>query len=283
MSQRNLIIFEDISERTAKLFTTSYSTSFSKSIAFLNPRMRQHIYNIYGFVRLADEIVDSFNKQDREEMLEKFEAEYAQAKIRNHSINPIIHAFLRTKNKFQIEDHLVESFLESMRMDLGNMSTLDESLYQKYIYGSAEVVGLMCLHVFVDGDSAQYEKLKPAAQHFGAALQKINFLRDFSSDFYHLERLYFPYVDFRNFSEQDKKKIEKDIENDLHIAITGIRKLPRGAIVAVYLAYRYFNQLFLQIKKTEAKCLLQNRLRVTDYKKSLLVFKVFLRGNLNRI
>lgn len=281
MSKLNKDIYQQICHETAKRVTERYSTSFSRSILFFSKEIRQEIYNIYGFVRFADEIVDTFHEYDKEKMLGDFIAEYHHALKIGHSMNPIIHAFIGTKKKFDIPDAMADAFLDSMKMDLGLIENLNQEEYNRYIYGSAEVVGLMCLKVFVGGNDAEYEKLKPYAQAFGAALQKINFLRDISADYHQLNRTYFPNIDFKNFTEEEKLAIEEDIAHDFDMALKGIKMLPKNSMVAVYLAYRYYKKLFLEIKKTRHSQLFNTRIRVSSYDKSILFMKVYLRGSFN--
>lgn len=273
----NRIIYENICHLSSKMVTKKYSTSFYKSIQFFPKEMRKDIYNIYGFVRFADEIVDTFHEFDKRFLLKDFYENYKIALEKGISMNPVLHSFCATKKKYHIPDDLVEAFLYSMEMDLGDIKYLNDEQYKQYIYGSAEVVGLMCLKVFTEGNETEYEILKPYAQAFGAALQKINFLRDVSEDFTRLNRTYFPNIDFLRFSEKDKIQIERDIEQDLDVAYRGIKKLPVKSKFAVYLGYRYYGRLFRRIQKTNHQTLFTQRISVSRYEKSLLFIKVFVR------
>lgn len=270
----NLLLYDKVSEKTAYVVTNKYSTSFSRSIIFLEPEIRRNIYNIYGFVRIADEIVDTFHIAEKEHMFESFCTEYHYALQRGISINPVIHAFVLTQKKYGIPQHLVDAFLQSMRMDLGDMQQIDDQTYKQYIYGSAEVVGLMCLQVFVRGNQNKYEQLKPFAQSLGAAFQKVNFLRDLQADFNQLHRNYFPGVDFDRFTEADKRKIEQEIQEDFDHAIKGIRQLPLDCRYAVYLAYRYYKRLLNKIRNSAPEHIQQNRVRVNNFEKLVLFSKV---------
>ncbi len=277
----NFALFEKVSNETAQLVTTSYSTSFSRSILFLEPEIRKNIYNVYGFVRLADEIVDTFHDYDKKQLLDDFVKDYKDTLGRGISLNPILNAFCQTQKKYKIPQNLVDSFLDSMYMDLGDMSSLNEKEYEQYIYGSAEVVGLMCLYVFLNGDSERFEELKPAAQSLGAALQKVNFLRDIQADFELLHRTYFPNVDFNNFNTTDKEQIEQDIENDFKNALIGIKKLPVSSRFAVYLAYRYYKRLFNKIRTTDSSQIMKRRIRVNNAEKAVLFSKIMVYKTFN--
>ncbi len=277
----NLEIFNAFCGQSSKMVTEKYSTSFYRASSLFKPEIRQHIYNIYGFVRLADEIVDTFHDYDKVKLMEEFEENYKSARENCISLNPILHSFCLTQREKKIPQHLVDAFLHSMKMDLGEIKDLNDEKYNEYIYGSAEVVGLMCLKVFVNGELEEYEKLKPYAQSLGAAFQKINFLRDIRADFTDLNRTYFPNVDFNNFSVADKKTIEKDIAEDFAHAKIGIKMLPMSCKLAVYMAYKYYFNLFKKIRKTEPELLLTKRIRVSNARKIYLMGEMILNKNLN--
>lgn len=275
----NFQLYHSISDATNKLITKSYSTSFSRSIIFLEPEIRRNIYNVYGFVRLADEIVDTFHDFDKTKLLDEFTNEYKTSLKRGISLNPIIQAFCETQKKYNIPQHLVDAFLKSMYMDLGDMTSLNQEEYETYIYGSAEVVGLMCLNIFLDGNQKKFKELEPSAKHLGAALQKVNFLRDISADYHQLNRTYFPNVDFNNFTKSDKISIEDDIENDFKEALKGIKKLPLTSRFAVYLAYRYYRSLNKKIRSTNESVIFKKRIRVNNLEKFLLFSKIAIYKN----
>lgn len=275
----NFQLYHSISDATSKLITKSYSTSFSRSIIFLEPEIRRNIYNVYGFVRLADEIVDTFHDFDKTKLLDEFTNEYKTSLKRGISLNPIIQAFCETQKKYNIPQHLVDAFLKSMYMDLGDMTSLNQEEYETYIYGSAEVVGLMCLNIFLDGNQKKFKELEPSAKHLGAALQKVNFLRDISADYHQLNRTYFPNVDFNNFTKSDKISIEDDIENDFKEALKGIKKLPLTSRFAVYLAYRYYRSLNKKIRSTNESVIFKKRIRVNNLEKFLLFSKIAIYKN----
>ncbi len=277
----NLKIFENVSHLTSKIVTEKYSTSFSTASTLFSPEIRQHIYNIYGFVRLADEIVDTFHDYDKELLLNNFVRDYNEALRIGISLNPVINSFCKTITEKKIPLDLVDTFLHSMRMDLGEIKNLDDFKYKEYIYGSAEVVGLMCLKVFVNGDVDEYEKLKPHAQSLGAAFQKINFLRDLNADFQELNRTYFPDVDFQNFTECHKQEIEEDIAKDFAHALIGIKKLPITSKVAVYLAYKYYIHLFRKIQACRPQHLMEKRIRLSNARKAYLLGEMVLMKNLS--
>ncbi len=275
-------LFHDVSMQCSKLTTQKYSTSFSSAIKLLHKDLQTPIYNIYGFVRFADEIVDTFHEHDKAELLEEFKKETYKAIERRISLNPILQSFQLTVNKYEIDISLVDAFFRSMEYDL-NRSTYDAAGYQDYIYGSAEVVGLMCLTIFCENDAAQYEKLKPFAQSLGAAFQKVNFLRDVKSDFQILERTYFPNVDFTNFTSDSKKNIEEEIMADFASAYKGIIELPLKARFGVYVAYKYYFSLFRKIKKVQPAKMLEQRIRIPAYSKALIVARAGLKNQLNLI
>ncbi len=259
-------LFDDLSVQISRLTTRSYSTSFSLGIYFLHDRLRDPIYSIYGFVRVADEIVDSFEGYDQEYLLSKFKADAYEAIERGISSNPVLNSFQKVVHDYAIDLNLIERFLKSMEMDLQKVDYDDEK-YQEYILGSAEVVGLMCLHVFTEGDKAMFRELKPFAMKLGAAFQKVNFLRDLKEDYHILGRTYFPGIDMQNFSAGAKKEIEKEIEEDFKVALQGIKKLPVSSKGGVYLAYVYYQSLFNKIKKLPPKRVLLGRIRINNGKK----------------
>ena len=256
-------IFDDISKKSSKIVTNAYSTSFSLGIRFLDKELRNSIYAIYGFVRFADEIVDSFHDFKREDLLTRFRKDAFIAIEDGISLNPILNSFQLTVNKYGIPFGLIETFLDSMAMDISQKGH-DQESYEKYILGSAEVVGLMCLKVFVNGDNQKYESLKPSAMKLGAAFQKINFLRDLNADFNGLGRVYFPNINVNRFSEQTKDRIEKEIESDFHEGYMGIKQLPKSSRFGVYVAYVYYARLLKKIKKTPANCVLEKRIRIPN-------------------
>lgn len=273
-------IFYELSQECSKATTEKYSTSFSSAIRLLHPEMRMPIFNIYGFVRFADEIVDTFHEFDKAALLQEFKADTYAAIERKISLNPILNSFQITVNKYQISHELIEAFFKSMEMDL-KKGSYDNAGYEEYIYGSAEVVGLMCLFVFCEGDTRRYQQLKPAAQSLGAAFQKINFLRDVKEDFQLLSRTYFPGVDFSNFTDHEKRKIEAEIETDFKNAYIGIVQLPIKARFGVYVAYKYYNSLFKKIKKKTPVNILEQRIRIPNYGKVFIIAKASVRAQLN--
>ena len=275
-------LFHNVSEKCSRVTTEEYSTSFSSAIRLLHQDIRQPIYNIYGFVRFADEIVDTFHEQDKALLLEQFRQETFAAIDRGLSLNPILHSFQKTVKQFSIDPALITAFFKSMEMDLGK-SIYNDSEYNEYIYGSAEVVGLMCLYVFCEGDKQQYAKLKPAAQSLGAAFQKVNFLRDVKSDYTDLNRVYFPQVDFQNFTSRMKSEIEADIAQDFRSAYRGIVQLPWKARFGVYVAYKYYLSLFLRIKRIQASRIMRERIRIPNYLKAMIVVRAGLKNQLKLI
>jgi len=264
----------------SELITQRYSTSFSMGIRAFDRPFRGPIYAIYGFVRFADEIVDTFHNYPKKTLLDRFRQETYLAIEEKISLNPVLQAFQETVNQYGIEQELIDAFLDSMEMDLHHQS-YEDHLYDKYIYGSAEVVGLMCLRVFCEGDDAYYQRLKEPARRLGAAFQKINFLRDIKSDFDDRGRVYFPGVDFSNFDNEQKKIIEADIEADFKAGLSGIKQLPEGARFGVYLAYKYYTQLFAKIRRAPAQHVADTRIRVSDKRKMYLLFSSALRHSLN--
>lgn len=279
----NLNIYDSVCGLSSKIVTEKYSTSFARASTLFQPEIRQHIYNIYGFVRFADEIVDTFHEFDKAKLMDEFENSYRMALENGISLNPILHSFCHTQREKNIPQHLVDSFLHSMKMDLGEIKDLNDEKYNEYIYGSAEVVGLMCLKVFVDGNVAEYEKLKPYAQSLGAAFQKINFLRDISADFNDLNRTYFPNVDFRTFTIKDKREIEEDIAEDFAHAFKGIKMLPISSRIAVFMAYKYYNNLLKKIRRTKPEQLLTSRISVSNARKIYLFGEMMINKNLKLV
>lgn len=275
-----MYLFHDVSNECSRLTTERYSTSFSSAIKLLHKSLQQDIYNIYGFVRFADEIVDTFHEHDKERLLLEFKQETYAAIERKISLNPILHSFQQTIHKYNIDLQLVEAFFYSMQLDL-DKKQYDKSGYDQYIYGSAEVVGLMCLYIFCEGNTDQYNYLKPYAQKLGAAFQKVNFLRDVKNDFENLDRTYFPTCDFKNFTKAEKLAIEADIQNDFDIAYKGIIQLPIKARFGVYVAYKYYLSLFNRIKKLQPQTILQRRVRIPNYGKAMILAKAGLRIQLN--
>lgn len=275
-------LFDETCFECSKLITTKYSTSFSMGINAFEKRFRYPVYAIYGFVRYADEIVDTFYEHDQRQLIDDFRDETFKAIDRGISTNPVLHSFQQVVNRYGIEKELIDAFLNSMKMDL-DKTAYDGNGYKIYIYGSAEVVGLMCLRIFCENDYALYEQLVSKARSLGSAFQKINFLRDIKSDYEDRGRTYFPEVDFRNFTEQDKNFIEADIKKDFDDALEGIKLLPRGSRLGVYVAYIYYLQLFKKIRRTTANTIMQKRIRVSDTYKISLYFKAVLHQKLNVI
>ena len=273
-------LFHEVSQDCSRITTRKYSTSFSSAIKLVHNHLRSHIYNIYGFVRFADEIVDTFHSFEKANLLAEFKKAAFEAIDRGISLNPILNSFQLTVNTYQIDRKLIEAFFVSMEMDL-NKSKYDKAGYEEYIYGSAEVVGLMCLYIFCEGNSYEYEKLKPTARSLGAAFQKVNFLRDLKADYEGLERVYFPGCDFRNFTVADKMAIETDIQNDFDNAYLGILQLPIKSRFGVYVAYKYYLSLFKKIKKLQPQHVLENRIRIPDYGKILILAKAGIRSQFN--
>ncbi|MCK0125063.1 phytoene/squalene synthase family protein [Gelidibacter sp. F2691] len=274
-------LFDTVSHRCSKAVTNSYSTSFSLATKMLANSIRQDIYNIYGFVRFADEIVDSFHDYDKQSLFDRFEEDLELALVQKISLNPILNAFQETYHKFNIEKHLVDSFMKSMRLDLHKSDYLTEADYKMYIYGSADVVGLMCLKVFVKGDQNQYETLKESAMSLGSAFQKVNFLRDLKADYEDLSRTYFPNTNLNHLDEISKKAIIDDIEHDFALGLQGIKELPIEAKFGVFMAYRYYNQLLKKLKNTPALDIKSTRIRVPNYKKFELLTRSYVKYQLN--
>ncbi len=275
-------LYDQVCIRTSRQVTRAYSTSFSLGIRFLAKEFRDPIYSIYGFVRFADEIVDTFHDYDKAYLLQEFRKHTAEAIQHKISLNPILNSFQQVVHDFNIDLSLIDCFLDSMEMDLGKLEYNQEQ-YEKYILGSAEVVGLMCLKVFVEGDENMYELLKADAMKLGSAFQKINFLRDMRADYVGLGRTYFPGIDISQWNAETKKLIEEDIEKDFHQGYLGIKKLPRKARFGVYVAYIYYYKLFNKIKAVHPHKILDERIRIPNRKKYTLFFTSYVRHSLNLI
>ena len=276
-------IFDNVSQACSETVTRSYSTSFSTATRMLAPSIRQHIHNIYGFVRFADEIVDTFHAYDKETLFNRFEEDLENALNDKISLNPILNSFQYTFHKFKIEKHLVDAFMHSMRLDLSKSKYLTQEEYNNYIYGSADVVGLMCLTVFVKGDRQKYEELKESAMSLGSAFQKVNFLRDLKADFEELSRTYFPNTDLNELDEVSKQKIIEEIEADFAKGLSGICKLPVEAKFGVYTAYRYYRKLLSKLKSTPSLEIKNARIRVPNYVKASLLARSYVKYRLNLI
>ena len=275
--------FDSISYECSKLVTQRYSTSFTLGTKMLANKHRKHIYNIYGFVRFTDEIVDSFHNFNKKNLLSRFEEDLKYALEKKISMNPILNSFQYTVHENKIEQELIDAFLKSMRMDLYKQKYSSKEEYQEYIYGSADVVGLMCLNVFVEGDKNQYNRLKPHAMSLGSAFQKVNFLRDLNSDYQLLDRTYFPNLDLSDFNEKSKASIIADIEKDFDHALEGIFMLPESARLGVYTAFKYYKQLLIKLKKTPSKKIQSSRIRVPNYQKITVLAQSYLKFHLNLI
>lgn len=275
-------LYNKVAVRCSKLTTNAYSTSFSLGIFCLEKKLRDPIYSIYGFVRFADEIVDTFHNHQKEALLKKFQEDTYEAIEQRISMNPILHSFQQAVNKYKINRVLIDQFLASMKMDLGRKE-YDQNTFQEYILGSAEVVGLMCLKVFCQGDEKTYERLKPMAMKLGSAFQKINFLRDLNADFNGMGRSYFPGINLERFDDSDKAKIEADIAQDFHQGYLGIKELPRGARFGVYVAYLYYLALFKKIKNTPSEFVMKRRIRIRNRHKFRILFYSYLKHQFNLI
>lgn len=273
-------LFDKISANCSKNVTKTYSTSFSFGIYFLNKKFHKPIYGIYGWVRLADEIVDSFHNYDKTLLMQRLRADTMQAIEDKISLNPILNQFQYAVHKYNIDWYLIDTFLKSMEMDILQKEH-NEASYKQYILGSAEVVGLMCLSIFVEGDNALYEKLKPFAMSLGSAFQKVNFLRDLKDDYNILGRTYFPGVNFNAFSCKEKARIQTEIDAEFEHALIGIKMLPKASKGGVYLAYYYYKKLFLRIKETPAEKIMTARIRIPDINKIGLMFNSLIRNQLN--
>jgi len=274
-------IFDKVSQDCSKSVTNSYSTSFSLATKMLSKSIRQDIYNIYGFVRFADEIVDTLHDYNKKELLNRFIDELNYSLKNKISTNPILNSFQSTVNKYKIDYKLIDSFLKSMKMDLKKVKYNTEKEYKEYIYGSADVVGLMCLKVFLSGNEKSFKKLKPNAMALGSAFQKVNFLRDLNADFHDLNRTYFPNLDFKNFNEESKKIIMDDIENDFKKALNGIYELPNNSKFGVYAAYKYYKRLLNKLKRTSHLKIKNERVRVPNYQKVDVLARSYVRYRLN--
>jgi phytoene synthase len=275
-------LYDHVSIRCSRLTTKAYSTSFSLGIRCLEKKLRDPIYSIYGFVRFADEIVDSFHNYDKKELLARFRSDTFASIREGISLNPILNSFQATVNHFKIEDELIDQFLKSMEMDL-EQKNYDVHAYKQYILGSAEVVGLMCLRIFCQGDTRTYEHLKPYAMSLGSAFQKINFLRDLNADYVGLGRIYFPGLEMDEFNEESKRKIEESIAVDFHNGFIGIKQLPRSARFGVYVAYVYYLALFKKIQNTPSEHVMNARIRIRNRHKARLLAYSYVKHQLNLI
>ena len=276
-------IFDKVSNDCSKLVIKRYSTSFYFSSSLLSKTIRQDIFNIYGFVRLADEIVDTFHEYPKKELLEDFESELWRSLDNKISLNPILNSFQHTVNKYSISKDLISSFLDSMKMDLEKKEYNSVEEYKKYIYGSADVVGLMCLKVFVRGSEDSYDDLSPFAISLGSAFQKVNFLRDLKDDSNILSRVYFPNVDMDNFNDKTKKEIILEIDKDFANAVKGIDKHPKNSKFAVYIAYRYYNKLLKKLKRTPSENIVKKRIRIHNLTKFIVIARSYVKYQLNLI
>lgn len=277
-------LFDEISFDTSKLVTKKYSTSFSMAVKMLSPSIRSAIYNIYGFVRFADEIVDTFHNYKKEDLLNNFEKQYYMAIENGISLNPILNSFQATVNKYNIPDELIVAFLKSMKADLFKTTYKTKEEYNQYIYGSADVVGLMCLKVFVNGNEEKYDELKQAAMRLGSAFQKVNFLRDLKDDYELLNRSYFPGVNLSSLDSRSKELIIQEIEDDFDYAYShGILKLPVEAKFGVYMAYRYYRRLLKKLKKVPSSEIIETRVRISDPMKINLLARSYVKYKLNMI
>lgn len=277
-------LFDDVSNGCSKMVTKKYSTSFSMAVNMLSPKIRADIYNIYGFVRFADEIVDTFHDYDKQQLMTHFENDYYFAKEQKISLNPILHSFQQTVNRYNIPDDMVQAFLKSMKADLHKTEYNTKEEYDEYIYGSADVVGLMCLKVFVNGDDVKYNELKDAAMRLGSAFQKVNFLRDLKDDFELLNRSYFPNIDLGKLDAASKQLIIDEIEADFDYAYThGILKLPVEAKFGVYMAYRYYRRLLKKLKTLPSEKIMDTRIRISNPMKINLLARSYVKYKLNII
>ncbi|MGV9004649.1 phytoene/squalene synthase family protein [Flavobacterium sp.] len=276
-------IFDTVSFQCSRYVTKSYSTSFSAAVKMLSPKIRQDIYNIYGFVRFADEIVDSFHDYNKEELFDLFEKDLASAVRNKISLNPILNSFQHTVHKYQIPNTMIAAFMKSMKLDLHKTTYQSLEEYNDYIYGSADVVGLMCLKVFVDGDQKMFDSLKDGAMRLGSAFQKVNFLRDLKADYEGLNRTYFPNTDLSRLDEASKNEIIREIEADFEAGFQGIVNLPLEAKFGVYTAYIYYKKLLSKLKKTPSLEIKNTRIRVPDYQKFGLLARCYVSYRLNLI
>ena len=276
-------IFDKVSKDCSKIVIKEYSTSFYRATELLSKSIRNDIFNIYGFVRFADEIVDTFHDYPKKQLLDEFEKELWSSIENKISLNPILNSFQDTVNKYDIDLSLIKSFMKSMRMDLDIRKYKNRKDYKEYIYGSADVVGLMCLKVFVSGSKKEYNKLKPYAMSLGSAFQKVNFLRDMKSDEEILNRVYFPNINMQNFDEYTKETIINEIEEDFEHAIKGIVKLPKKARFGVYIAYRYYNKLLKKLKRTPSINIKESRIRIDNFQKFIVLTRSYVKYQLNLI
>jgi len=276
-------LFDTVSFECSKNVTKSYSTSFSTAVKMLSPNIRQDIYNIYGFVRFADEIVDSFHEYNKEHLFELFENDLKLALENKISLNPVLNSFQHTVHNYQIPIELIQAFMKSMKMDLVKSKYATFAEYNEYIYGSADVVGLMCLKVFVNGDQEKYNQLEHSAMRLGSAFQKVNFLRDLKADHEELNRTYFPNTDLSQLNEESKNEIIKEIEADFAAGYQGIVQLPIEAKFGVYTAYIYYRKLLTKLKKTPSLEIKNTRVRVSDYQKIGLLARCYVNYRLNII
>lgn len=274
-------LFDQVSESCSRIVTESYSTSFTLATKMLDSSIRQDIYNIYGFVRFADEIVDSFHNYDKKELLDLFEKDLKKSIEDKISLNPILNSFQKTIHSYQIDYELVDSFLNSMKLDLDKKKYLTKKEFDQYVYGSADVVGLMCLKVFVKGNKNQYNDLRPYAMSLGSAFQKVNFLRDLKADHDGLNRSYFPNLNIDEFDETSKKIILDEIDKDFRHALKGIFKLPSSARFGVYTAYKYYLKLLNKLRKTHPLKIKSSRIRVPNYQKVNVLARSYVRYRLN--
>ena len=274
-------LFDNVSEACSKVVTESYSTSFTLATKMLDRSIRQDIYNIYGFVRFSDEIVDSFHDFNKQELLNLFESDLKKSIKDKISLNPILNSFQKTFNKYEIDYKLVNSFLKSMKWDLNKKQYLNKEEFDEYVYGSADVVGLMCLKVFVKGNQKQYNDLKPYAMSLGSAFQKVNFLRDLKADHDGLNRSYFPNLNIEKFDEKSKKIILNEINKDFNHALKGIFLLPSSARFGVYTAYKYYLKLLNKLKNTNPLKIKSTRIRVPNYQKINVLARSYVRYRLN--
>ncbi|MDA9349269.1 phytoene/squalene synthase family protein [Polaribacter sp.] len=277
-------LFDDVSDGCSKLVTQKYSTSFSLAVNMLSPKIRADIYNIYGFVRFADEIVDTFHDYNKADLMAHFEKDYYAAKSQGISLNPILNSFQKTVSRYDIPDEMVQAFLKSMKADLHKTEYTTKEEYDEYIYGSADVVGLMCLKVFVNGDDKMYEDLKDAAMRLGSAFQKVNFLRDLKDDYEVLNRSYFPNIDLGKLDAASKDLIIDEIEADFEYAFSnGILNLPTEAKFGVYMAYRYYRRLLKKLHKIPSEKIMDSRIRISDPMKINLLARSYVKYKLNII
>ena len=273
--------FDSVSYECSKLVTQRYSTSFTLGTRMLAAKHRKHIYNLYGFVRFADEIVDSFHNFDKKDLLKRFEEDLGHALDSKISVNRMLNSFQYTAHQDNIHQELIDAFLKSMNMDLHKQKYNSKEEYQEYIYGSADVVGLMCLNVFLEGDNNGYQQLTPQAMALGSAFQKVNFLRDLNADFKELDRTYFPNLDLSDFNEKSKASIIEEIEKDFDLALEGIFMLPESARLGVYTAYKYYRKLLVKLKNTPSRKIQSARIRVPNYQKMGVLAQSYLKFHLN--